>query len=173
VPTRVIRLTRAESQPCATAAYPRRDSNAHCQRPQRCASAIGLRGPGAFGRDRTGCLRLTRTPLCRVSYEGISWDTRLRTWKAPGPEPGGSASSPISHRCGRRESNPHELLLTKGLSLARLPVTPRPRAPPGPRTRNPLIKSQLHVHLCLQRESRDEWARTSVLRAPSAALQPN
>jgi hypothetical protein len=68
---------------------------------------------------------------------------------------------------------PARALAHQGLSLARLPVTPRPRAPPGPRTRNPLIKSQLHVHLCLQRESRDEWARTSVLRAPSAALQPN
>jgi hypothetical protein len=40
----------------------------------------------------------------------------------------------------------------QGLSLARLPVTPRPRAPPGPRTLNPLIKSQVHVRLCLQRK---------------------
>ena len=51
VPTRISRLTRAGSQPCATASCPRRDLNAHYQPPRDCASAIGLRGleppPGA------------------------------------------------------------------------------------------------------------------------------
>jgi hypothetical protein len=40
---------------------------------------IGVRAHGAFGRPRTACLRLTRTPLCPVSYEGISWGTWTRT----------------------------------------------------------------------------------------------
>jgi hypothetical protein len=67
----------------------------------------------AFGRSRTGCLRFTRTLLCLVSYEGMSWDARLRTWKllvqsqARLPVP----LCPIEY--GRRESNPHELALAK------------------------------------------------------------
>ena len=54
VPTRISRLTRAGSQPCATASCPRRDLNAHYQPPRDCASAIGLRGRGASSRCRPG-----------------------------------------------------------------------------------------------------------------------
>ena len=41
VPTRVVRLTGAQPQPCAAAKYPRRDSNAHCLASHASASALG------------------------------------------------------------------------------------------------------------------------------------
>jgi hypothetical protein len=49
---------RADAGPRAWITCPRRDLNAHCQRPQRCASAIGLRGPRAPAPSRTGIGRL-------------------------------------------------------------------------------------------------------------------
>jgi hypothetical protein len=66
--------------------------------------AVGLRAHGAFGRARTGCLRLTRTPLYLLSYEGMA--------SGAGIEPACSwvraragCQQPTRKRYGRRESN--------------------------------------------------------------------
>jgi hypothetical protein len=72
----------------------------------------------AFGRSRTACPSLTRRPLCQVSYEG-KWlgkqesnlhkrDRLLIQSQACCR----ITPFPIGW-CGRRESNPHELMLTK------------------------------------------------------------
>jgi hypothetical protein len=93
--------------------------------------AVGLRGHGASGRPRTAYLRLTRTPLCQVSYRGtssgswgrtniarfralhpairrsrISADGEIRTRTHTGFEPAVSAVGLRPLECAARESNP-------------------------------------------------------------------
>jgi hypothetical protein len=73
VPTRIIRRTKAEPQPCAAAWFRDRDSNPNKQ--LQGLSSCRLDDPGSCGRgtrsesrwDRTSDLRGFNPPLCRLS----------------------------------------------------------------------------------------------------------
>ena len=138
---------------------------------------LGYEDARAFGRSRTACLSLTRRPLFQVSYEGkwlgkqesnlhkrdrllIQSQACCRITPFPIGAGGGSRT--------RTSSWAHQVL-----SLARLPVTPRPRAPPGIRTPSPPIKSRVLHRYSSRRVVGMIGLEPASSGAPSAALQPN
>jgi hypothetical protein len=138
VPTRVIRLKRAKSQPCVTAF---------------------VRSAGV----EPATSRLSTWPLCRLEYEHVEplpgadpghprYEGGAATVRSglagiPGFEPGYSGFRarrvcqfphiPSVRAAGVEPARAHAHQV---LSLARLPITPRPRAPPGNRTPFPRLR---------------------------------
>jgi hypothetical protein len=125
-----------------------------------------------------------------ASYEDAALPGELRrhelgyqasNLETSGSEPGGSASSPISHRVRAAGVEPARACARQGLSLVRLPVTPRPRTPPGTRTLTTRVKSPVlwPIELAalqpgalppeLQTASRDAASRTPFLLVPGQA----
>jgi hypothetical protein len=138
VPTRVIRLTRAKSQPCVTAF---------------------VRSAGV----EPATSRLSTWPLCRLEYEHVEplpgadpghprYEGGAATVRSglagiPGFEPGCSGFRArrvcqFPHIPSVRAAGvePARAQAHQVLSLARLPITPRPRAPPGNRTPFPRLR---------------------------------
>ena len=196
MPTRVIRLTRAKSQPCVTAF---------------------VRSAGV----EPATSRLSTWPLCRLEYEHVEplpgadpghprYEGGAATVRSglagiPGFEPGCSGFRarrvcqfphiPSVRAAGVEPARAHAHQV---LSLARLPITPRPRAPPGNRTPFPPIKSRvLHRYsprrllephagiepaflawkastlaIVLVRRGDSGWDRTSALLGFNQALVP-
>lgn len=137
MPTRGSRFTTARPQPCAAAKYPRRELNPQRPAPHAGASAVGLRGrepPSGADPDHLPYEGKV-TAVCDGAAAGQGLEPRLAASEAavlplddPALSTGGGSRT--------RTSEAHQ-----DLSLARLPVTPRPRAPPGNRTPYRRIKS--------------------------------
>jgi hypothetical protein len=75
--------------------------------PPTVAASAGRESPAAAGGDAryaagggtpSGAAVNQAADIEVPNGTGVGWDARLRTWKTPGSGPGGSASSPTSHR---------------------------------------------------------------------------
>ena len=74
---------------------------------------MGYEDKRASARIRTAGLPLTRRALSPTELRRLGWDTRLRTWILLGQSQAGLPVPLYPIEYGRRESNPHELALTK------------------------------------------------------------
>ena len=90
---------------------------------------LGYEDARAAARSRTAGLPLTRRALLPSELQRLGWDTRARTWLLSGFSARRVCQFPHIPSSTGGGNRTRTSLRSQGLSLSRLPVTPRPRAP--------------------------------------------